>query len=123
VPGAEMLGNVGLVTAALTFIGSVAVARIQSRAGASTRAEQRIAALEAQVDKQAAELAAAREKHMEAYERLMQEEEDLRDKHAGVVTGLRERVDDLRVQLMAMRAELMRRGINPDRLLGEPVAA
>lgn len=122
-PGWDVLGNVGIITGALTFVGSVVVARIQARAGANTRAEARIAALEGQVDRVNTELAAAREKHLSSVERLMDEEEALRDRHAEQVSGLRQRVDDQRVQLMALRSELMRRGVNPDRLLGEPVAA
>jgi biopolymer transport protein ExbB/TolQ len=121
--GMDVIGNVGLVTGVLTLIGSVAVARIQARGSATQRSDERISALEAAVSRGNDDLAAAREKHLQTVERLMEEEEEMRDRHAAKLLVARERMDDQRVQLTAMRAELLRRGINPDRLLGEAVAA
>lgn len=119
----DMLGGVGVVTGLLAFVGSVLVARIQARGGAMTRGDARVDQLEKALDVARGELAGAREKALADKERLMDEEESMRDKHAHTVLELRERYDASRVQSMAMRAELLRRGVNPDRLLGEPVAA
>lgn len=119
----DMLGGVGVVTGLLAFVGSVLVARIQARGGAMTRRDARVDQLEKALDVARGELAGAREKALADKERLMDEEESMRDKHAHTVLELRERYDASRVQSMAMRAELLRRGVNPDRLLGEPVAA
>lgn len=113
--------TVGAIAAALTFTATMITNKINSRGGADTRRDARIATLEAQLDKANTALADARERHMAAVERLIDEEEALRDKHADTVAELRGRLDDARVQLMALRAELLRRGVNPDRLTGERV--
>ncbi len=119
-----------LLALAGTIFNSVATMRVANRNANVTNANQaearrdaRIDNLEKQLDGARAALAEARERHMATVERLMDEEEALRDRHAEALAEARARVDELRVQVMALRAELLHRGINPDRLLGEPVAA
>ena len=111
-----------IVTAVLTFVSTIFMTRTQARTQTGGQRDARIAALEAALDKANTALADAREKHMATVERMIAEEEELRDQHAGKLLDARTRVDELRVQVMALRAELLRRGVNPDRLVGETIS-
>lgn len=125
-----VLGFVGTVLGLwFTFRGSVrtttAQAAMQAEVARQTAAEKyadrlaaRVEVLEKALDTAYTELAGSRESHIATVERLLDEEAVLRRAHAEQVEEMRERCDSLRLQNIAFRSELLRRNVNPDRVLG-----
>lgn len=106
-----------LVTGLLTFATALTVNRLQARGAAGGRRDARVEALEGALERANTALADARDRHITMIEKMLAEEEELRDQHAAKIAETRARADEARLQAFALREALLRRGVDPEHVL------
>lgn len=116
-PSFDPIDIVAALVGLLSLAGTVMVGAFQARSAKAVRRDDRISKLETALE-------LSRDKHYASVERLMDEEESLRDGHAAKLNAEREKNDNLRVQVLGLRMQLLSLGVLPKHGLDDcPVPA